>query len=133
MPTLDEHLANRKAERAERKKKADKRKKENRAFNGKELLPVMTRVEQARRLHELKAEMLTNKKVSTFIEKLFTVAMDDEHSGQTAAMKLIADRLLPSQGFSLDDKKSTGVQINITGLQVEKVEEREVSAPVSVQ
>lgn len=129
MPTLEEHCENRKALN-ERKRQ---RKKDGVHTRGNKLMPVMTRAEQARRIHELKAELLTHNKVGDFIEKVFDVAMDDDHSGQTAAMKLIADRILPAQGFSSDDKRSTGVQINITGLQVEKLEEKEVSEPVSIQ
>jgi len=129
MPTLEEHAAKRKALR----KRQDKRKKDGVHTTGNKLLPVMTKAEQARRLHELKAEMLTHKNVGKFIEKIFDVAMDDDHNGQTAAMKLIADRILPTSGFASEDKRSTGVQINITGLQIEKVEEKEVSQPVSIQ
>ncbi len=129
MPTLEEHCAERKA----LNKRKAQRKKDGVHTRGNKLMPVMTRVEMSRRIHELKAEMLNHGKVGQFIEKVFEVAMDDDHSGQTAAMKLIADRILPLQGFSSDDKKSTGVQINITGLQVEKVEEKDVSQPVSIQ
>ena len=131
--SLDEQVKARNERKAEREKRAKAKRDAGLSHTNKPFLPVMTRSEQTRRLHELKAEMLSNNKVSLFVKKLFDVAMDDDHQGQTAAMKLIADRLLPSQGFSLDDKKSTGVQINITGLQVEKVEEKEVSPPVSIQ
>ena len=131
--TLDEQVADRLKHKAELKRREEARKKAGISRNNKELLPVMTREEQTRRLHELKAEMLNNNKVGKFVEKLFEVAMDDDHQGQTAAMKMLADRLLPTAGFATADKKSTGVQINITGLQIEKVEEKDVSEPVSIQ
>lgn len=131
--TLDEQVADRLKHKAELKRREEARKKAGISRNNKELLPVMTREEQTRRLHELKAEMLNNNKVGKFVEKLFEIAMDDDHQGQTAAMKMLADRLLPTAGFATADKKSTGVQINITGLQIEKVEEKDVSEPVSIQ
>ena len=63
--------------------------------------------------------------------------MDDDHDGQMQAMKMVADRLLPNAGFSLDSKKSTAVQINISGLQVSSIEEKPVNqdddATVSIQ
>lgn len=131
--TLDEQVADRLEHKAELKRREKARRDAGISRNNKELLPVMTAREQTRRLHELKAEMLTHKNVGRFVEKLFDVAMDDDHQGQMAAMKMLADRLLPTAGFASADKKSTGVQINITGLQIEKVEEKDVSQPVSIQ
>lgn len=83
---------------------------------------LMSAREQTRQLHALKAELLTHNKAKSFVNKLFDIAMDDDHDGQMQAMKMVADRLLPNAGFSLDSKKSTAVQINISGLQVSSVE-----------
>ena len=96
---------------------------------------IMSAREQTRQLHELKAELLTHGKAKHFVNKLFDIAMNDEHDGQMQAMKMVADRLLPNAGFSLDSKKSTAVQINISGLQVSSVEEKPVEQAdtVSVQ
>ena len=108
---LEGHVAKRKARK---KEIAEKKKETGRA--------IMSAREQTRQLHELKAELLTHGKAKHFVNKLFDIAMNDEHDGQMQAMKMVADRLLPNAGFSLDSKKSTAVQINISGLQVSSVE-----------
>ena len=98
-----------------------------------EALPVMTQADQRRKMHELKARFLNSNRLEPFVAKLFDMAMDDEHQGQVAAMKLIADRILPATAFSGEDKKSSAVQINITGLQVQSVEAKDVEPePVSI-
>lgn len=112
--SLDSHVARRKAE----KKKIAERKKETGRH-------IMSAREQTRQMHELKAELLTHGKAKHFVNKLFDIAMNDEHDGQMQAMKMVADRLLPNAGFSLDSKKSTAVQINISGLQVSSVDTSE--------
>ena len=122
---LEGHVARRKA----RKKEIAERKKEN----GRHLMSAR---EQTRQLHELKAELLTHKNAKRFVNKLFDIAMDDDHDGQMQAMKMVADRLLPNAGFSLDSKKSTAVQINISGLQVSSIDTSEKEADgetVSIQ
>ena len=130
MADLDEKAAAHKAKREERKAKA----KAGLTKNGLKALPVMSRQEQTKRMHELKARFLESKKLEPFVIKLFDIAMDDDHPGQMSAMKMIADRILPSQSFSTESKKSSGVTINITGLQVEaKPEEKDVTEPVSIQ
>jgi hypothetical protein len=107
------------AKRKARKQEIKARKKET----GRHLMSAR---EQTRQLHALKAELLTHKNAKTFVNKLFDIAMDDDHDGQMQAMKMVADRLLPNAGFALDSKKSTAVQINISGLQVSSVEEKEI-------
>jgi hypothetical protein len=60
--------------------------------------------------------------------------MDDDHQGQMVAMKMVAERILPVISFSGESNKSSAVQINISGLQVESVEAKEVEQPpVSIQ
>ena len=122
---LESHVARRKA----RKKEIAERKKET----GRHLMSAR---EQTRQLHALKAELLTHKNAKRFVNKLFDIAMNDEHDGQMQAMKMVADRLLPNAGFSLDSKKSTAVQINISGLQVSSIATSEKEADgetVSIQ
>jgi hypothetical protein len=130
MADLEDKAAAHKAKREERKAKT----KAGLTHNNQKALPVMSRTEQVKRLHELKARFLESKKLEPFVKKLFDIAMDDDHPGQMAAMKMIADRILPAQSFSTESKKSSGVTINITGLQVEaKPEEKQVNEPVSIQ
>jgi hypothetical protein len=117
------------AKRKARKQEIKARKKET----GRHLMSAR---EQTRQLHALKAELLTHKNAKTFVNKLFDIAMDDDHDGQMQAMKMVADRLLPNAGFALDSKKSTAVQINISGLQVSSVDTSEKEADgktVSIQ
>lgn len=131
MADLDEKAAAHKAKREARKAKA----KAGLTHNNRKALPMMSRREQTERLHELKAQFLSNKRLGPLVEKLFDVAMDDDHPGQMQAMKVITDKILPTQSFSSESKKSSAVQINISGLQVSAIEEKEISNndPVSIQ
>jgi hypothetical protein len=95
----------------------------------------MSKAEQTQRLNTLKNQFLKNKRLDLFALKLFDIALDDDHPGQMAAMKMIADRVLPTAGFASDSKKSSAVQINISGLQISTVSnEKEADAEtVSIQ
>ena len=131
MADLDEKAAAHKAKREERKAKA----KAGLTHNNRQALPMMSRRQQTERLHELKAQFLSNKKLGPLVEKMFDIAMNDEHDGQMQAMKMIADKILPTQSFSSESKKSSAVQINISGLQVSAIEEKDITNddPVSIQ
>ena len=129
---INDKAAAHKAKREERKAKT----KAGLTHNNQKALPVMTRREQTERLHALKAQFLKSNRLEPFIKKLFDIAMDDDHPGQLSAMKMVADRILPTAGFAGEDKKSSAVNINITGLQVEtstQVKEVDQSEPVSIQ
>ena len=129
MADLDDKAAAHKAKREARKAKT----KAGLTHNNQKALPMMSRREQTERLHELKAQFLSHKKLGPLVEKLFDIAMDDDHDGQMQAMKTITDKILPTQSFSSESKKSSAVNINITGLQV-AVEEKPVNdEPVSIQ
>jgi lysyl-tRNA synthetase class II len=82
--------------------------------------------EQKAKLHDLKAQFLTHNKLGPFVNKIFDIAMDDDHKDQMSAVRLIADRVLPNQSFAHTSKGSNAVQINISGLNVE-VKEKEVN------
>ena len=78
------------------------------------------------RIQELKARLLatTGDKV---INKIVSIAMDDTHSGQMAALKMCMDRVLPTSLFEKDAKgQRNAVTINITGIGDAKVEAAEV-------
>ena len=121
---IQDACAERLAHKKDVKKKAKERKADPDANVGRGIrLPVMTRVEQQRKLHELKSRFLESKRLPLLINKVFEIAMDDEHDDQFQAIKLVMDKVLPAQGFSQESKRgSAPVQINITGLQVETVE-----------
>lgn len=128
---VNEKAAAHKAKREARKAKT----KAGLTHNNRKALPLMSRREQTERLHELKAQFLSHKKLGPLIEKMFDVAMDDDHPGQMQAMKVITDKILPTQSFSSESKKSSAVQINISGLQVSAIEEKDISKEevVSIQ
>ena len=127
---LTDKAAAHKAKREERKAKT----KAGLTHNNQKALPVRTRREQTERLYALKAKFLSNRKLGPLVEKMFDIAMDDTHDGQMQALKMIADKILPTQSFTGESKKSSAVNINITGLQVEAVAEKPVNdEPVSIQ
>lgn len=70
----------------------------------------------AARIQEFKARLLstTGDKV---INKVLQVALDDEHQGQMAALKMCMDRMLPLSLFEKDVKRgANAVTINIVGV-----------------
>ena len=78
------------------------------------------------RIQELKARLLatTGDKV---INKIVSIAMDDSHAGQMAALKMCMDRVLPTSLFEKDAKgQRNAVTINITGIGDAKVEAAEI-------
>lgn len=80
----------------------------------------------AARIQEMKARLLstTGNKV---INKIVSIAMDDSHAGQMAALKMCMDRVLPTSLFEKDAKgQRNAVTINITGIGEAKVEAAEV-------
>ena len=52
--------------------------------------------------------MLASPKSEAVLEKIFDVALDDEHKNQAACMKMVIDRVLPLSHFE-KDKKSGGL------------------------
>ena len=79
--------------------------------------PLSVRKEKSQ-MKRYRAALLNNPMTLKVVEKSMEIAMDDTHSGQMQAMKLILDRALPVLGFSMEDKQkgAGGIQINITGL-----------------
>lgn len=96
-------------------------------------LAKLSRSEQQHRLSLLRAEFLTHSSLDRYVEKLFSMALDDDHSAQAVAVKIIAERILPVASFATESKKSSAVNINISGLKVDVSQEKDVSEPVSIQ
>ncbi len=69
-------------------------------------------------INEYKARMLNSPKSAKVLEKIFDAALTDGHPGQTAAWKLVIDRVAPLSAF--DTKSGNGnapqISINISGL-----------------
>ena len=80
----------------------------------------------AARIQEMKARLLstTGNKV---INKIVSIAMDDNHAGQMAALKMCMDRVLPTSLFEKDAKgQRNAVTINITGIGEAKIEQADI-------
>jgi hypothetical protein len=76
----------------------------------------LTQYGETKKLKEYRHWLLGHKSTSTAMEKLLTVALDDDHSGQMQALKILADRILPLSGFAAENQHArAAVQINITG------------------
>ena len=63
--------------------------------------------------------MLASPKSAKVLESIFNAALDDEHKNQSAAWKIIVDRIMPVGAFEKEVLKDGGrnaIQINITGL-----------------
>lgn len=79
--------------------------------------PVSTAKGKKQRMEDFKEYLLSDPRATQVIRKTFEIAMDDNHPGQMAALKMCADRILPVSLF--EPKKGgnrTAVQINITGI-----------------
>jgi hypothetical protein len=69
-------------------------------------------------MDEYKARMLNSPKSARVLEAIFDAALDDNHKAQSAAWKLIVDRIVPVSSFE-QVKQGGGapaISINITGL-----------------
>lgn len=93
-----------------KKSEVEARKKGNRGVRGRP-------PGDAARINEFKARILATAG-DRVIDKVVGIAMDDEHPGQMAALKMCMDRVLPMSYFD-KDKNGNGkssVSITITGV-----------------
>ena len=70
-------------------------------------------------MNELKARVLASPKSAKVLESIFNAALDDEHKNQSAAWKLLMDRILPVGAFEKEVIKDAGrnaISINISGV-----------------
>lgn len=70
------------------------------------------------RMKELR-EMMIRSGGKDVVEKVVEIALNDEHPGQMAALKMCIDRTLPVSMFEKDKSQRNAITINITGLGVE--------------
>lgn len=63
---------------------------------------------------EYKARLLASPKSRKVIDSIFNAALDDDHKHQSAAWKLIIDRVLPMSYFEKDKLSGGKSAINIT-------------------
>ena len=79
-------------------------------------------------MDEFKARMLNSPKSAKVLEAIFDAALDNDHKAQSAAWKLIVDRIVPVSSFE-QVKQGGGapsISINITGLTAPTVDAEEV-------
>lgn len=67
------------------------------------------------RIKELK-ELIIRSAGKDVVEKVVQIALNDDHPGQMAAIKMCMDRALPISMFEKGSNQRSAVTINITGL-----------------
>ena len=80
----------------------------------------------AAKINEYKARMLASPKSKLVLDTIFDAALDNDHKNQSAAWKLVMDRILPIAAFEKDVVQNGGksaIQINITGVGTASVKE----------
>ena len=70
------------------------------------------------RLKELK-ELMIRSGGKDVAQKVIEIALNDEHPGQMAALKMCIDRTLPISMFEKDKSQRSAVSITISGLGLE--------------
>jgi len=78
---------------------------------------------RARQL-ELKQTLLEHPDVPTVIETVVRTALDDTHKNQTAAQKLLMDRILPISTFDkqFDNREKIMINVSVIGKESETLE-----------
>lgn len=64
-------------------------------------------------INEMKARLLASPKSKKVLDSILDAALDDDHKNQSAAWKLLMDRMLPV-GYFEKDKDSGRAAVNIT-------------------
>ena len=75
-------------------------------------------------MNEYKARMLNSPKSRRVLESILDAALDDEHKNQSAAWKLVMDRILPAGMFEQEVSKGNSrnsVNITISGVGGESI------------
>lgn len=75
---------------------------------------VLPKTDQ-QRLKELK-ELMIRSGGKDVAQKVIEIALNDDHPGQMAALKMCLDRTLPITLFDKEAKQRNAVTINITGI-----------------
>ena len=73
-------------------------------------------------LKEYQAMMVTSPKSRKVLQKILDAALDDDHKFQSAAWKIVSDRILPLGMFDTGDaKKPSGISITINTVDAKEV------------
>ena len=65
-------------------------------------------------IEEYKARMLASPKSREVMDSIFNAALDDDHKNQSAAWKLIVERIMPLSYFERDKLSNGRAAVNIT-------------------
>lgn len=65
-------------------------------------------------INEMKARLLASPKSRKVLDAIVNAALDDEHKNQSAAWKLLMDRMLPVSYFDKDKDGGSRPSVNIT-------------------
>ena len=78
---------------------------------------------RARQL-ELKQTLLEHPDVHKVLEKVIRTALDDNHKNQTAAQKILMDRILPISTFDkqFDNREKITINVSVIGKESETLE-----------
>ena len=77
--------------------------------------------QNAGRQLELKQTLLEHPDVPTVIETVVRTALDDTHKNQTAAQKILMDRILPISTFDkqFDNREKITINVSVIGKESE--------------
>lgn len=83
-------------------------------------------------MDEYKARMLNSPKSARVLEAIFDAALDPDHKAQSAAWKLIVDRIVPVSSFEQVKQGSAtpSISINISGISTPIIDTSEVDNQV---
>ena len=81
----------------------------------------------SQRIKDLK-DMLIRSSGKDVVEKMISIALNDNHPAQMAAIKMCVDRTLPVSMFEKDKSQRSAVTINITGIGAPTVVASDASA-----
>jgi hypothetical protein len=65
-------------------------------------------------INEMKARLLASPKSRKVLDSIVNAALDDEHKNQSAAWKLLMDRMLPISYFEKEKEAGGRPSVNIT-------------------
>ena len=82
----------------------------------------------SQRIKDLK-DMLIRSSGKDVVEKMISIALNDNHPAQMAAIKMCVDRTLPVSMFEKDKSQRSAIHINITGIGAPTVVAPDANAP----
>lgn len=71
---------------------------------------------EASAMASFKARLINSPKSRKVIDSIINAALDDNHKNQSAAWKILADRILPLSQFEKGVSSKSAITINISGL-----------------